>query len=333
MDQGALSILIADDDEGDRKNVRRALKKAGISYECIETANVNDALEACAKRAFDCAIVDYLMPGQDGLDGVAAMHEKYPYMSIIMATGHGSEIIATEAMKRGASDYIPKMHIRAETMRRVIENALEKAALRRKVAEQQEQLQKYNSVLVLDLKKLEVKAHDAQIDHLTGLASRALFFEQAVALAIRCANSNLATAILFIDLDGFKAINDQYGHGFGDAVLVQAAKILRSSVRETDIVGRVGGDEFVVCMAAPVESVEEWATKITRRIVTSIAGIGNSIGCSVGIALTRSDKVDIETAIQQADEAMYAAKKSGKNRFRIHGRVNEDGATNFGQVA
>ncbi|MBI3418791.1 MAG: response regulator [Proteobacteria bacterium] len=152
MTQSTLNILIADDDEGDRKQIRHILKQGGLACECIDAASIEEALEACGKWAFDCAIVDYKMPGYDGLHGINAMHERLPDMSIIMATGQGDEMVATEAMKRGASDYIPKMHIHAESIRRVIENAMEKAALRRKVAQQREELENFARVLVHDLR-------------------------------------------------------------------------------------------------------------------------------------------------------------------------------------
>jgi DNA-binding NtrC family response regulator len=135
---GRLNILIADDDEGDRKQLRRALEQAGLSCECVETRSMNEAQEACDKCVFDCAIVDYRMPGYDGLHGIAALHQRLPHMPIIMATGQGDERVAAEAMKRGASDYIPKSQINKASIRRVIENALDKATLRRKVAEQRE---------------------------------------------------------------------------------------------------------------------------------------------------------------------------------------------------
>jgi diguanylate cyclase (GGDEF)-like protein len=168
--------------------------------------------------------------------------------------------------------------------------------------------------------RLEIKADEARIDHLTGLAGRALFLEQAEALRSHSAADNLATAVLFIDLDGFKAINDKFGHDRGDTVLAQAAQVLRSSLRDTDIAGRLGGDEFVVCLVAPSEFIEKTATAIAGRILAKIPEIGNGVGCSVGISLSNGELVDVETAIRQADEAMYAAKKHGKNRFVIHGR-------------
>ena len=151
MAHGTLNILIADDDEGDRKQVRRALKQAGLSCECVEAASIEQALAACDKRAFDCTIVDYRMPGHDGLHGITALHKRLPYMAIIMVTGQGDEAIATEAMKRGAADYIGKMHINAASIRRSIESALEKTTLRRRVAQQREELENFASVLVHDL--------------------------------------------------------------------------------------------------------------------------------------------------------------------------------------
>ena len=150
--QTALKILIADDDEGDRKQVMRALEQTGISCECTETASIEEALEACDKEAFDCAIIDYWMPGGDGLHGIAVLHERFPSMSIIMSTGQGDEMIATNAMRRGATDYIPKKLISAETIGRVIGRAVEKAALQRTIAEQREALENFGRVLVHDLR-------------------------------------------------------------------------------------------------------------------------------------------------------------------------------------
>lgn len=316
MTHSKLNILIADDDEGDRKQVKRALGQTGLSFDCVEVTSIEEAIAACNRCAFDCAIVDYRMPGNDTLIGITALRERHPHLSIIMATGYGDETIATEAMKRGAADYIPKRHIDAGSITRAIQDAVMKATERRKLAQQREELEKYTSMLMHDLEALEAKARDARIDHLTGLSGRPMFLEQAVALRRRSA----ATAILFIDLDGFKEINDRFGHSHGNAVLVQTANALRSSLRDADVVGRVGGDEFVVCLAGAPESIEETATKITERIVKTIAEIGSNLGCSVGIVLTGADTGDLDTDIRRADEAMYRAKRAGKNRFVIHGR-------------
>ena len=147
-----MKILIADDDEGDRKQVMRALVQTGISCECTETASIEEALEACNKEAFDCAIIDYRMPGGDGLSGIAALHERLPFMSIIISTGQGDEMVATNAMRRGATDYIAKKLISAESIERVVGRAVEKAALQHTIAEQRDALETFGRVLVHDLK-------------------------------------------------------------------------------------------------------------------------------------------------------------------------------------
>jgi signal transduction histidine kinase len=147
----SLNILIADDDEGDRKQTRRALERAGFAFNCVECASVEEALSACDKAAFDCAFVDYRMPGHDGLYGVEALHNRLPFMAIIMVTGNGDEAVATEVMKRGASDYIPKTRVDAASVGRAVEHSLQKSVLQRKLAQQREELENFASVLVHDL--------------------------------------------------------------------------------------------------------------------------------------------------------------------------------------
>jgi signal transduction histidine kinase len=152
MSGAVLKILIADDDEGDRKQIKRAIQQAGLQCECTETSSTEQALEICEQSEFDCAIFDYRLPGQDGLAGISALHERFPNLPIIMSTGHGDELIAADAMKRGASDYIPKANVNALSMQRIIGNVIEKAALHRKVRQQQEELEIFARVLVHDLR-------------------------------------------------------------------------------------------------------------------------------------------------------------------------------------
>ncbi len=147
-----LNILVVDDDDGDRKRIKRVLRQPGLPIKSTEAASIHEALEACGKCAFDCAIVDYRLTGQDGLAGITALRERFPDMAIIMATGQGDEMVAAEAIKRGASDYIPKSLITANSLRRSIVNAIEKATLLRTVSQQREELEVFNRVLVHDLK-------------------------------------------------------------------------------------------------------------------------------------------------------------------------------------
>jgi signal transduction histidine kinase len=148
----ALRILIADDDEGDRKQIKRAIHQSGLECQCAETESTEEALEICNHSDFDCVIVDYQLPGQDGLAGISAIHERFPHLPIVMSTGQGDEMVAADAMKRGASDYIPKNGVNAVSIRRTICGAIEKAALRLRVKQQEEDLENFARLLVHDLR-------------------------------------------------------------------------------------------------------------------------------------------------------------------------------------
>lgn len=162
--------------------------------------------------------------------------------------------------------------------------------------------------------------HLAYIDPLTRLANRRLFskhLEKAVAGSLR---HNDHGAVLLIDLDGFKLINDGHGHEAGDAVLTAIAKRLQSIVRSEDVVGRLGGDEFVVLLPRLGDESEarEKALRIAERMINSVNAPFDShgktlhVGASVGIRLFGFEKSDSEAAIREADTAMYRAKQSGE---------------------
>jgi signal transduction histidine kinase len=146
------NILVVDDDADDRVQLKHVLKQTGLLSTCTETSSINDALEACEKSAFDCAIVDYQLPGQDGLTGIELLHHRYPHMALIMTTGQGDEVTATEAVKGGASDYIRKTQISVEAIARSIENAVEKAALVSSLEQQSQEMEVFHQMLVHDLK-------------------------------------------------------------------------------------------------------------------------------------------------------------------------------------
>jgi diguanylate cyclase (GGDEF)-like protein len=165
---------------------------------------------------------------------------------------------------------------------------------------------------------LELKMDQARLDSLTGLPGRALFLDQAKALQARSQVNGTAVAVLFIDLDEFKVVNDSMGHEHGDLVLKKAAGVLLSVMRDTDVAGRVGGDEFVVSLVAPADTIQATATAVADRIVQGISQIGHGIGCSVGISLCSGNGLLLESSLRQADAAMYEAKKSGKNRFVVY---------------
>ncbi|MCK5665074.1 MAG: diguanylate cyclase, partial [Thiotrichaceae bacterium] len=173
---------------------------------------------------------------------------------------------------------------------------------------------------ITEQKKAEEKIyHLANHDALTGLPSLRLAKERAL-MAINTAHRNkTSTAVLFIDLDGFKHVNDNYGHDAGDALLNEVAKRLLLCVRETDTVARIGGDEFLIILTEFISSND--VGLITEKLVKIVSQAfifrknHIAVGASIGIALYPVNGKDIEKLIKQADEAMYKIKKSGKNGY------------------
>jgi len=167
--------------------------------------------------------------------------------------------------------------------------------------------------------KLEAEVDQARLDALTQLPGRALFLELADALVDRSDAEGRTAAVLYIDLDGFKQVNDTQGHDRGDEVLIQTAVALRKSLRDADIPGRLGGDEFIAIISATPNSIESTARGVAKRILDSVSQIGSGIGCSIGVVIGIQQ---VNQALQQADEAMYEAKRNGKNDYRIYGQSN-----------
>ena len=166
------------------------------------------------------------------------------------------------------------------------------------------------------LDTMEDKAHR---DTLTGLANRAEF-ERRVAALTEARDPVQSFACLYLDLDGFKPINDSHGHAIGDRVLQQVAARLRDALRGDDLVARVGGDEFVLVLHGPAEGLRRRAAAVAGRVLIALGApmtFGDlvvAVGCSIGYAVWREDADTVEALLAKADAALYAAKRGGRNR-------------------
>lgn len=163
---------------------------------------------------------------------------------------------------------------------------------------------------------LKMANHDA----LTGLGNRSFFLSMLDHNLTTSQRNQTQTALLFIDLDGFKQVNDEFGHDVGDQVLISAAEILRTNVRRSDFVARYGGDEFV-CILGEVSRADDAgnvAAKIIKALslMQKIGGHDIKIGASIGVAVYPHDSLDGEALLKAADMAMYEAKNAGKNCWR-----------------
>jgi diguanylate cyclase (GGDEF)-like protein len=169
-------------------------------------------------------------------------------------------------------------------------------------------------------------AHMARHDMLTGLPNRAHLLEVLDA-GMNEARSDMRVAVLFIDLDRFKQVNDTLGHLMGDDLLKAVAARLRDTVRHSDLVARLGGDEFVVMhsSADPIKESAELASRIIAALVAPfrISGRRVDIGASVGIAIASHDSVDATTLLSRADSALYQTKAAGGTGYCFYGREGE----------
>lgn len=203
-------------------------------------------------------------------------------------------------------NYQSELELRVEERTKELQNSLEELKKEVKKREELQQLLEYESL------------HD----HLTGLANRKYLFSELTRLAAKSSRSSVDVYVLYLDLDDFKPINDQYGHKSGDIVLLSVAKRLLKEVRSYDIVSRLGGDEFVVVMIEPLE--KSVLLQVCERLLKSIQApielennIQVSCGCSVGIAGSYERTFNAEELIHAADEALYVAKNKGKNQIHF----------------
>ena len=175
----------------------------------------------------------------------------------------------------------------------------------------------FNDITQEKAARLHMK-HQAEHDALTGLANRVALVDRLEQLL----EEQTPVAVLFVDLDRFKEINDNFGHQVGDQLLQEVAQRLRERLRETDVAGRLGGDEFVVLLEG--QNAEESATIVANDLIESlteeivIEQNHYQVGCSIGIALYPQDAEDADTLLQFADKAMYASKEAGGNCYHLH---------------
>ncbi len=221
----------------------------------------------------------------------------------------------------------------AITERRHVYDALLDAnrTLEERVRERTSELSEVNEHLTNEVRERrhaeEVVRHLAQHDSLTGLANRRLLEELYDSVEALARRRGGAMALLFLDLDDFKQINDTLGHGAGDEVLVQVAARLQGAVRESDLVARVGGDEFVVVLPelGRPEDATAVADKMLRAVTAPLRLLGQEyqLGISIGIARYPQDARDLHGLLRCADRAMYRVKSGGKNGFALFGEDHD----------
>ena len=256
-------------------------------------------LAAAAKAPPDLILLDVMMPGMDGFE-VCRRLKADPVLQaipVIFITATSDRNAEEMGLALGAVDYISKP-IKVEIAKLRIRNLLEREVLRR---------------------QLERIAH---YDVLTKLPNRALLSDRMNQAMLQAQRRNEKVAVAFLDLDGFKAVNDTHGHEAGDFLLVTLAERMQEALRDSDTLARFGGDEFVTVLPdlATITSCTPVLTRLLQAAAQPVqyGQLTLQVSASLGVSFyPQAQEMDADQLLRQADQAMYQAKQSGKNRFHI----------------
>ncbi len=294
-----MKILIAEDEDVSRLLLRKTLVNWG--YDVIVTENGMEALEVLeSEDPPKIAILDWIMPEMDGIEVCKRIRttRKEPYVFIILLTAKGQTDDVIKGMDSGADDYIIKpfhnheLEARLRAGKRIVE--------------------------LLDQLKIQ-----ATHDPLTGIWNRGAIFDALEKELNRTTREKRPMGIMLIDIDHFKRINDTYGHPAGDMVLCEVVKKMKTAVRPYDLIGRYGGEEFLIILpGCDKPTVVKTAERLCDLICGEKINISNGSICitiSIGVSAAGDDHDNInkEQLLKIADKALYEAKESGRNRVKV----------------
>jgi diguanylate cyclase (GGDEF)-like protein len=300
-----MTVLVAEDDPTSRRVLQAFLEKWG--YDVVVASEGRQAWQALQGEDVPrIAILDWMMPEMDGLQLCRSIRErgKEPYTYILLLTARDRKQDIAQAFEAGVDDYLTKPFDPDEL----------KARLRA-------------GTRILALQESLISARDAlqfeaSHDALTGLWNHGATLDALRRELARAQRQGTPVALVIADLDHFKRINDTYGHLVGDAVLREAARRMRSSVRLYDTVGRYGGEEFLLIMpgydaSSAVNLAERVRTQVcTEPIDTAKGDVHISVSAGVAVSCGPSDE-DTTFLLHAADEALYRAKEKGRNRVEL----------------
>ncbi len=296
------SILIVDDQESNVQLLEQMLREAG--YRCV-TSTMDPRAVCALHRAnhYDLILLDLQMPGMDGFQVMEGLKENETdgYVPILVITAQPGHKL--RALASGAKDFISKPFDLMEVKTR-IHNMLEVRLLYK-------QLEHNNRALE------SLALHDP----LTGLPNRRLLTDRLSLAIAHARRSKGNMAVMYLDLDGFKQINDTLGHDAGDMLLSMVAARMVAALRQDDTVARVGGDEFMIVL--PELCHADHVTELVSKVINAVSqpystqGRGVNVTVSVGVSIYPTHGEDVETLMKSADLALHEVKRSGKNDYRI----------------
>lgn len=292
-DDRKLKVLVVEDNLGDFDLLTEALEDVpGCNIELEHVSTMKSASKALHSDTYDLVTLDLSLPDAHGLEAFEAVHHVCPHTPVIVLTGNDDESMAVKAVGMGAQDYLVKGRIEGELLSRSVRYAIERQRM------------------MDELRSMSL------VDELTGLYNRRGFLTLVSQQLVAAQRTDTNMLLLFIDLDDMKPINDRYGHDQGDQALTDFAEILGAEMRQSDIVARIGGDEFVIL--AP-DAAQTHAGQLVSRILNAIDSHNETteqpygLSVSIGVAHYEPDEPKtIDELLAQADRHMYEHKRSKK---------------------
>jgi len=295
-------ILIVDDNVTNCEVLQRRLSMQGLT--CRTAYDGNTAIAEVFKKTPDLILLDVILPDINGLELLKTFRKEHNSESlpVIMVSAFNDVDSISKCIQLGAQDYLPKPINGTILLAKVV------AALERKFWRERE-------------KELVNKLHiQATTDQLTGIFNRRVIFEaldEAMENSKQSKDRQFAT--IMFDIDFFKQVNDNYGHAGGDAVLISFAQLLQTEISSPNIVGRIGGEEFLAILYLSPDEAKEFCTKLIIKInnnVVSFEGKDIKVSSSGGVAFSTETETSADLT-NKADERLYEAKKNGRNRFKL----------------
>jgi diguanylate cyclase (GGDEF)-like protein len=333
---------VVDDIADNRTILTRRFQKR--NFDVVEADSGINALELIAAGSFDTVLLDVNMPDMNGLEVLRRIRAAYSpdSLPVIMVTANNQSADVVEALELGANDYVAKpveftialARVNAQVKRKLASEQLASAnlALRESNDQLEERVCERTARLIEANQQLknEIAAREnseartlylAYHDALTGLGNRLLFLEKLQAALDEARGGGEPLAILFVDLDGFKNVNDTYGHSVGDGLLKALGDRLRDGLGATARIARLGGDEFGILQTSSQQpggaialavAVDEFVSAPCRVDCHNLM-----VGASIGIAVSADGREDAEFLLKAADLAMYRAKADGGGAYRV----------------
>jgi diguanylate cyclase (GGDEF)-like protein len=300
-----IRILLVEDNPGDALLIREMLRDAGADrFALTHVVRLDEAVHRLATAPFDIVLLDLSLPDGHGLETLSRCKAHASGIAIVVLTGLNDESLALRAVQEGAQDYLVKGTLDGALLTRAVRYAIER----------------HRMLAQLDGAR-QLEHYLANHDAVTGLPNRQLYYHRLGDALNAARREGHAVAVLFLDLDDLKSLNDSLGHDIGDQLLRVVATRLTDVMGEQNTAARFGGDEFTFLLprVTDLESLPGVAQSLLDAVAAPITIDEHTIFVtgSVGVSEFPGDGDDLDTMLRNADMAMYAAKSAGRNTFQF----------------